>query len=97
MTSIREFQELMRRLYYERDSKRGIERTFMWLVQEVGELSRAILRNDRENIEEEVADVLAWLASLCNLLDIDMEAAVMKKYPGRCPKCGSIPCRCDLK
>jgi len=87
----------MRAIYYERDSRRGIERTFMWLVQEVGELSRAILRNDRENIEEEVADVLAWLASLCNLLGIDMENAVIKKYPGRCPKCGSIPCRCDLK
>ncbi|NPB00339.1 MAG: nucleotide pyrophosphohydrolase [Crenarchaeota archaeon] len=97
MVTIREFQELMRNLYYERDSRRGIERTFMWLVQEVGELARAIMKNDKENIEEEVADVLAWLASLCNLLGIDMETAAMKKYPGRCPKCGSIPCRCDLR
>ncbi len=95
MVSLREFQELMKKLYYERDKSRGVERTYMWLVEEIGELGRAILKNNVENIKEEVADVIAWLASLCNLLNIDLEDAVMKKYPGKCPKCGSIPCRCS--
>jgi len=84
----------MRELYFERDSKRGVEKTFMWLVQEVGELGRAILKGDIENAKEEAADVLAWLASLCNILGIDLEEAVTRKYPGVCPKCGCRPCRC---
>ncbi len=84
----------MREIYYERDSRRGVEKTYMWLVQEVGELGRAILRGDLENAKEEVADVLAWLASLCNILGIDLEDAVSRKYPGVCPKCKSKPCRC---
>ncbi len=96
MVTIREFQQLMRALYYERDSKRGVEKTYMWLVQEVGELGRAILKGDQENIKEEVADVLAWLASLCNVLGIDLEEAALNKYPGVCPKCGSKPCRCQV-
>lgn len=94
MVSIREFQEMMYKIYYERDSKRGIERTYMWLVQEVGELSRAILRGDKQNIREEVADILAWLASLCNLLGIDLEEAALSRYNHVCPKCKSCPCTC---
>ncbi len=94
MTSIREFQELMRSLYYDKDSKRGVEKTYIWLVQEVGELGRALLKGDGQNLKEEVADVLAWLASLCNLLGIDLEEAATSRYNGVCPKCKSRPCRC---
>ncbi|RLF23984.1 MAG: nucleotide pyrophosphohydrolase [Thermoprotei archaeon] len=91
---IKEFQDLMRKIYYERDSRRGIERTYMWLVEEVGELGRAILKGSSEEASLEAGDVFAWLCSLCNLLGIDLEEAVKKKYPGYCPRCKSIPCRC---
>lgn len=79
--TLRQAQDLMRKYYFERDSRRGLYATFTWLVEEVGELAEAILeRRDMEAIEEEVADVLAWLLSLSNLLGIDTEEAFRKKY-----------------
>ncbi len=79
--TLRQAQELMRKYYYERDSRRGLYATFTWLVEEVGELAEAILeKKGREAVEEEVADVLAWLLSLSNLLGIDAEEAFRRKY-----------------
>ncbi len=79
--TLRQAQDLMRKYYYERDSRRGLYATFTWLVEEVGELAEAILeKRDKEAIEEEIADVLAWLLSLSNLLGIDAEEAFKKKY-----------------
>lgn len=79
--TLKQAQDLMRKYYFERDSRRGLYATFTWLVEEVGELAEAILeKRNKEAIEEEVADVLAWLLSLSNLLDIDAEEAFRKKY-----------------
>ena len=61
---IHEFQEMMKRLYFKRDFERGVEGTFNWLVDEVGELGEELKGNDREATEKEFADVIAWLASL---------------------------------
>ncbi len=94
---IREFQKLMYDLYFENDSKRGVFGNFAWLVSEVGELARAIRSGDRDKIEEEFADVFAWLASLANVLGVDIEGAAMRKYPGKCPRCDSNPCRCAFR
>ena len=89
---IEEAQKMLDEIYGERDRKSGAERTFMWLTEEVGELSRAIMREG--NIEEEMADILAWLLSLANILDVDLESAFKAKYPGYCPRCGKKPCQC---
>ena len=78
--TIKYAQELMRKYYFERDSKRGLYATFTWLVEEIGELAEAILSGKKENVMEEVADVLAWLLSLANILGIDVEEAFKKKY-----------------
>jgi len=94
---VREFQGMIREIYFHKDSRRGVERTFLWFVEEAGELSEAIRKRDREAMEEEFADVLAWLASLANLLDVDLEEAARKKYPGVCPRCGKKPCECEEK
>jgi len=92
---INEFQELIRDLYYERDRRRGKERTMLWFVEEVGELAEAIRKGDARAIGEEMADVFAWLVSLANLYGIDLEEEVKKKYPGYCIRCGKRPCECD--
>ncbi len=92
---IKEFQDMIRDIYFHKDSKRGVDKTFLWFVEEVGELSEAIRKRDRESMEEEFADVLAWLASLANLLGVDIEEAAKKKYPGVCPYCGKKPCECE--
>ncbi|MFW9970460.1 MAG: MazG nucleotide pyrophosphohydrolase domain-containing protein [Candidatus Odinarchaeota archaeon] len=94
---ISEFQNLIRDLYFKKDCKRGIYTTFVWLIEEIGEFAR-ILRNkeiDINNASEELADIIAWINSLANLLNIDLELAISKKYPGMCYRCKSNPCICE--
>lgn len=93
---IREFQEIMKQLYFERDSQRGVEGTFNWLVDEVHELGDELKGSDREATEKEFADVIAWLASLANIMGIDLEKAAFNKYPHKCPKCQGAPCKCTF-
>ncbi len=76
-----DIQRMMRKEYYNRDMERGVYGTFTWFVEEVGELAEALLSNDNEKIMEETADVLAWLVSIANLKNIDLEDALRKKYP----------------
>jgi len=90
---ISEFQNLIKEMYFTKDRKRGIEKTFIWFVEEVGELARAI--KSGKNMGEEFADVLAWLLSLANLCNVDVEEEVKSKYPGLCVKCNSNPCNCE--
>lgn len=91
---IREFQKLIEDTYYQRDSARGLSGTHMWFCEEVGELTRALRRNKREELEGEFADVFAWLSSMASIAGIDMEEAVRKKYAQGCPRCRAIPCAC---
>jgi len=93
---ISEFQNLMREIYFHRDSRRGVNGTYNWLVDEVRELGEALKGNNRENIEEEFADVIAWLASLANVVNVNLEKVALKKYDYKCPKCGYKPCRCTF-
>ena len=93
---VREFQDMMRRIYFHRDSERGAVGTFDWLVDEVEELREALKEKNVEAMEDEFADVLAWLASLANVVNIDLEKAAITKYDNRCPKCGQTPCKCSF-
>ncbi|MCP4764382.1 MAG: nucleotide pyrophosphohydrolase [archaeon] len=95
---ISEFQKLMKDLYFHQDSKRGIDKTFIWLVEELGELARILKKGselDSNRISEEMADIIAWISSLANLLEIDLEKALNIKYPKKCIKCNSNPCCCS--
>ena len=86
----------MRQLYFERDSKRGTEGTLDWLRDEVEELREALEEGDIKAARKEFGDVLAWLASLANVVDIDLEKAALTKYNNKCPKCGLSPCDCQV-
>ena len=83
----------MRDTYLERDRARGVDGTFRRLVEEVGELARALRRDEPQAREEELSDVLAWLVSLANLAGVDVERAA-RRYTHGCPKCGDVPCSC---
>jgi len=96
MLHIHEFQNMMRRIYFHRDSKRGIEGTFDWLVDEVKELEETLKTDDKKALENEFADVIAWLASLANVTNVDLEKATLSKYDDKCPKCGHSPCKCTF-
>ena len=91
---IREFQKNIEAIYFEKDSSRGVAETYMWFAEEVGELSRALRRKDRKNLEEEFADVLAWLATIANVAGVDLSAAVTHKYGSGCPGCDQLVCQC---
>jgi len=95
---IAEFQKLMKDLYFHNDSKRGLYRTSIWMIEEIGELMRELKKtqNDMDfvNIGEEMADIYAWIASIANLLNINLDDAVSRKYPNKCIKCDNNPCRC---
>jgi len=78
---ISEFQELISEKYEKRDRERGVPATFMWFIEEVGELATAIVSNDEKNKEEEFADVFAWLCTLANISNVDLEKAC-RKYTG---------------
>jgi len=91
---ISEFQRRIEDIYYDKDSRRGIAGTFMWFAEEVGELSRALRRGDRDALESEFADVLAWLNTLASISGVDLESAAKRQYGAGCPKCGSTPCVC---
>jgi NTP pyrophosphatase (non-canonical NTP hydrolase) len=93
---IHEFQEMMRRLYFHRDSERGVKGTYEWLADELVELKEALEGSDKEATEKEFADVIAWLASLANITGIDLESATIKKYDEKCPKCRQAPCQCTF-
>ena len=92
---ISELQDVLRRTFLERDTRRGPDATFRWLTEEVGELARALRSQDRENLEHEFGDVLAWLTSLASLTGVELEAAA-DRYANGCPKCGRIPCVCEF-
>jgi NTP pyrophosphatase (non-canonical NTP hydrolase) len=92
--SLADFQQLIRRMYFEKDVARGIEGTFMWLMEEVGELSAALRGGTHDERLEEFADVLAWLATIANVAGIDLSEAVTRKYGAGCPGCGQFVCTC---
>ncbi len=94
---IREFQQLIDRMYSDKDRARGAAKTFLWFAEEVGELASAIAKNDDPaNLRAEFADVLAWLVTLANVEGVDLEEAV-KKFTAGCPGCGQLVCRCASK
>ncbi len=90
-----DLQTLISRMYSSKDEARGLEGTFMWLMEEVGELSAALRDGTKEELAAEFADVLAWLATIANIADIDLEQAVRDKYGDGCPGCGKMVCNCD--
>ncbi len=113
--SIKQFQDLIRKMYFEKDQARGIPATFMWLTEEIGELSTALRETEhlaeqlsqssdaelqtkhdavKRNLEDEFADVFAWLATIANVADVDLSAVLFRKYGAGCPGCGNFICDC---
>src|SRR5690606_10104765 len=93
---LRDFQELIRTMFGAKDATRGTDGTFMWFMEEVGELAGSLRNGSKEELALEFADVLAWLVTLANIAEIDLDDAVRRKYGGGCPRCGGAVCQCGL-
>lgn len=77
---IKEAQQYIKTQYFEKDSMRGLYSTFTWFIEEVGELAESLIKMNRDAIEEEIADVFAWLLSIANLVGVNLDEAFKKKY-----------------
>lgn len=88
-----ELQKVIGETFGRRDSARGVPAGVAWLTEEIGELAQAIRKGTPEQRQAEFADVLAWVASLANLVGVDLETA-MARYANGCPRCGANPCQC---
>jgi len=85
--TIAQLQDLIRRRYSDTDAARGTPGTFMWLIEEVGELATSLHEcapgadptpEQRHNLEEEFADVIAWVTTLANINGVDLTRALTK-------------------
>jgi len=88
------FQHLMVRTYGSRDRSRGRAATIAWLAEEVGELAQSVRKGTPEQQLHELGDVLAWLASLADQLDLSLDEAAAR-YADGCPRCSTVPCACS--
>ncbi|MHB1864666.1 MAG: MazG nucleotide pyrophosphohydrolase domain-containing protein [Candidatus Saccharimonadales bacterium] len=87
--SIRDYQELIKKLVIDRGfDKETVPEVFTLLVEEVGELAKAIRKENGQkidkqkaqyDIQEELADVFWMLLDLSNRLDIDLGEAFRSK------------------
>ena len=107
--TLESFQQLIHRMYFDKDRARGIPATFLWLTEEIGELAAALRETSdeekarvaddvfaqrRQNLSQEFADVLAWLATIANVAGVDLSEAVAQKYGSGCPGCQEFICIC---
>lgn len=86
--TIKAFQKHIFDRYDKADRARGWPKTFAYFIEEVGELAIALTGEDRANLEEEFADVLAWLCTMANISDVDLATVVQRKYLGTKPPKG---------
>lgn len=94
--SLADFQQRIRTMYYDKDVERGVDGTFMWLMEEIGELATALRTRDQANLHEEFADVLAWLTTIANVAGVDLCKAIQDKYGTGCPGCHRWECTCPM-
>jgi len=95
--TLEDLQELIEKMYSHKDRARGAPITFMWFMEEVGELASALREGPKQELAAEFADVLAWLVTLANISDVDLTAALHAKYGQGCPGCGRMVCHCTSK
>ena len=94
--SFSEFQSLIRTMYMEKDVERGIDGTFMWLMEEVGELAAALRSGSEADKSEEFADVLAWLTTIANVPSLPfLKGRVFDIFTTTVPPDGSVPRELD--
>jgi NTP pyrophosphatase (non-canonical NTP hydrolase) len=90
---IASFQQVVRDTYFDRDAERGVDGTFRWFTEEVGEVAGAL--RGKGDLVHELGDVLAWLSSLASLVGVSLEEAA-ERYANGCPRCGGKPCTCQF-
>jgi NTP pyrophosphatase (non-canonical NTP hydrolase) len=90
---LRDLQSVIEVTFGERDRGRGVPASVAWLAEEVGELAQAVRKGTHDQRVHEFGDVIAWVATLANQMDVDLTEAI-ERYARGCPRCEAIPCVC---
>lgn len=103
-TSIAEFQQLLGRIYEERNAKHGAGGVSAHTTESALRALGAMIHFDDESSEGieilhlELADTLAWILALVDeysrLSPYDFHRAFATTFPLGCYKCGATRCRC---
>jgi NTP pyrophosphatase (non-canonical NTP hydrolase) len=88
-----DLQQRIEATFGARDRARGVDGTFRWWVEEVGEVAKALRSGDPADLQHELGDALAWLVSVANVAGVDLERAAARFADG-CPRCHQTPCTC---
>jgi len=88
-------QDFHRTLYLWHHEGEDPVRIVQHIGEEVAEVSEALRHKDMENVAKEMADVLSWILTFCNRMDIDLEGVMWRIYPYECRKCEKAPCVCE--
>jgi len=95
-----DWQAAVERLYGELNSRRSLEEVGFHLIEEIGEVAKSMRLGDEAGLQEEMADIFSWSAALVNraerlcMVEYRIDDMAWKRYPDRCPRCGSNPCGC---
>lgn len=89
--SIMEIQSYFKKVLEQRGfNEQTVEDKMLLLIEEVGELAKAIRKNGKigidygridqyDSVESEIADVVIVLISLCNVAEIDLYKVIAEK------------------
>lgn len=75
----------MDELFGSHDRERGLPASVAWLCEEVGELAQAVRKGTPEQQLHELGDVIAWVASIANQLDLRLDDALARYRNGLVP------------
>ena len=90
--SISQFQNYISNLYRDVNEPRPIEYLYSYLFRTSAYLSRII--GEQKDAKEHFIKVFSWLFAISEKLNIDLEHALVRKYPNMCPYCMAKPCVC---
>jgi NTP pyrophosphatase (non-canonical NTP hydrolase) len=103
--SLRDWQSHLDAMYgaNNKSPDKGVWFAIFRMMDETNEIMRLELNREqdalgeealRREFELEIADATAWLIAVCNLLEVDLQGAVIEHYGDGCPNCGGVPCKC---
>jgi len=67
LKKVEDLQQIALNIY----GKYNIDKSLLWMVEEVGEVIASIRKkHSKETVQEEIGDLIAWIFNICNILDI---------------------------
>lgn len=92
---IDQWQQDLSMFYERRDQSTSTALLAMFLVAEVGNISRSVINRNDKNVPYSLVHAVSFLFALCSKNDVLLSECFWSKYPGVCPYCLHYPCMCN--